>query len=87
MTFPAIVYSFLLATFLGAGFHFWKGGGVGRLAANLILSWMGFTLGQIIGTRWGVTILMIGAIQAGVGVLGSLLMLFLGEWFYQIDQT
>jgi hypothetical protein len=87
MTTPALLYSFFLASVLGTGFHFWKGGGGGRLAANLILSWLGFTIGHLLATSWGIHLLPIGPVQAGPGGLVSLGLLFIGEWFHQIDQS
>lgn len=87
MTNPAFIYAFLLASFFGTAFHFWKGGGFGRLVANLILSWIGFTLLQYIGQKANFSLLTIGSIQAGLGSLGSLTMLFLGQWFSKIDSV
>jgi hypothetical protein len=87
MTNPAFIYAFLLASFLGTSFHFWKGGGFGRLVANLILSWIGFALLQFIGQQTGFSILTIGSIQAGLGSLGSMVMLFSGHWFSKIDSV
>lgn len=85
MTNPAFVFSFLLASFLGAGFHFWKGGGGGRLLINLILSWLGFFLGSWIGRYWQISFLMIGPISGGLGTLGSLVLLFFSNWIIQLD--
>lgn len=85
MTAPAFLFSFLLASFLGAVFHFWKGGGGGRLLLNLILSWIGFSLGSWMGTSWELNFLMIGPISGGFGTLGSLILLFLGNWIAQLD--
>ncbi|MGB2962916.1 MAG: hypothetical protein WBB69_02925 [Anaerolineales bacterium] len=85
MTVPAIFYSFLLASFLGSAFHLWKGGGGGRYLLMLILSWAGFFLGHLLGSYWDIQFLMIGPVFGGFGVLGSLLFLFLGNWFSQLD--
>jgi hypothetical protein len=85
MTTPAFIFCFLLASFLGAAFHFWKGGGGGRLLLNLILSWIGFFLGNWIGTSWQVSFLMIGPISGGFGTLGSLVFLFFSNWIIQLD--
>lgn len=85
MTAPAFIYSFMLATLLGAGFHFWKGGGGWRLLFMLILSWGGFFLGHKLGTAWGVDILMIGPVQGGFGALWSLITLFFVNWLSQLD--
>ncbi|MEJ2412264.1 MAG: hypothetical protein P8Y34_04610 [Anaerolineales bacterium] len=85
MTAPALIYSFLLATLLGAAFHFWKGGSGGRLLLMLILSWVGFFLGHQLGAFWGLNFLMIGPVQGGFGILGSILLLMIGNWISQLD--
>lgn len=85
MTAPAVIYSFLLATLVGAAFHFWKGGSGWRLLLMLILSWVGFFLGHKLGTYWDIKILMIGPVQGGFGVLGSLITLFFANWLSQLD--
>lgn len=85
MTPPSLIFSFLLATLLGAAFHFWKGGGGGRLLLNLILSWGGFILGNWIARNWGFSFLMIGPVSGGFGSLGSLVLLFIGNWIIQLD--
>ena len=85
MNTPALIFSFLLATFLGAAFHFWKGGGGGRLVFNLILSWGGFFLGSWMGNSWGLSFLMIGQFSGGFGTLGSLILLFFINWIIKMD--
>jgi hypothetical protein len=87
MTAPSLFYSFLLATCLGSVFHLWKGGGAGRLIFLLFLSWIGFYLGHLAGSFWNIQILMIGPIQGGFGALGSILLLVVGNWFTQLDQS
>jgi len=87
MTSPSIFYSFLLATFLGSAFHFWKGGRGGRYLLILILSWIGFYLGHLLGSSWDIQFLMIGPIFGGFGALGSLVFIFLGNWISQLDQS
>jgi hypothetical protein len=85
MTAPAFIFGFLLATMLGTAYHFWKGGGGGRLVLLLILAWTGFFLGHWLGNSWGVNFLMIGPIHGGFGLLGSLLLLAIGNWISQLD--
>ncbi len=86
MTAPTIFYSFLLASFLGSAFHFWKGGSGGKFLLMLILSWVGFYLGHQLGSSWDIQFLMIGPVFGGFGVVGSLLFLFLGNWVNQLDK-
>ncbi len=87
MTAPSFFYSFLVATFLGAAFHFIKGGGGGRLLLFLILSWLGFLIGHVLGTAWGIRFLMIGPVSGGFGALGSIIFLLVGNWFSRLDQS
>jgi hypothetical protein len=87
MTAPAMIFSFLLATLYGSAFHLWKGGGLGRLVFLLILSWVGFYLGHLAGSRWDLPFLMIGPVNGGFGSLGSIFLLFIGNWFTQLDKS
>lgn len=82
---PSLVFSFLLASFWGAAFHFWKGGSGARLLLDLILSWLGFFLGSWMSSSWEITFLMIGPYSGGFGSLGSLLLLFFSNWIIQLD--
>ena len=87
MTIPALVYSFLLASLLGSVFHFWKGGGGRKLLLSLILSWFGFYLGHLLGSSWDFEILMIGPVFGGFGVFGSILLLLIGNFVSQLDES
>jgi hypothetical protein len=49
MTLPALVFGFVVSTFYGIVFHLWKNGGLGRLLLYVILSWIGFLLGHLVG--------------------------------------
>jgi uncharacterized membrane protein YjjP (DUF1212 family) len=72
---PALALGFILATLYGAAFHFLVGGDARRLAFFLIAGWVGFLLGQYVGTAFGITLLSIGALHVFAGTLGSLLAL------------
>jgi hypothetical protein len=87
MTTPALFYSFLIATLLGSAFHFWKGGGLVRLVFLLVLSWTGFYLGHLVGSSWSISFLLIGPVNGGLGIIGSLLLLIVGNWFTQLDRN
>ena len=54
---------------------------------NLILSWAGFYLGHLVGTSWDIEFLMIGPIYGGFGAAGSILLLFLGRFLSQLDES
>ncbi len=53
----------------------------------LIMSWIGFYLGHLLGSSWDIQFLMIGPIFGGFGALGSLVFIFLGNWISQLDQS
>jgi hypothetical protein len=46
---PTITLGFIIATLLGALFHFILGGDVRRLALFLLSSWVGFGIGHLVG--------------------------------------
>ncbi len=80
MTFPALLFGFLLATVYGALFHLWRGGGAGRLLMDMTLAWVGFWVGNYIATLIGIPLFKIGPLLLGPATLGSLILLFAGHW-------
>jgi hypothetical protein len=80
MTFPAIVFSFFVATLLGSLLHVWKGGSLVHLLLYLILSLIGFFGGHFVSNALSIRFLVVGTINLGMGILGSLAMLGLGYW-------
>ena len=54
---------------------------------NLILSWAGFYLGHLVGTSWDLEFLMIGPVNGGIGAAGSILLLFIGRFLSQLDES
>ncbi|HVO43518.1 MAG TPA: hypothetical protein VMT34_12885 [Aggregatilineales bacterium] len=72
---PSVTFGFVLATLLGALFHFIVGGDIRRLALFLLASWLGFALGQIIGAALAITVLDIGPLHTFSATLGALLAL------------
>jgi hypothetical protein len=75
-----LLLSVALATIYGAGFHWWRGGGARRLALYLLAGWLGFALGQIVGTVLGLTLVMIGPLNFLTATLGSFLALGLAHF-------
>ncbi len=72
---PTLTFAFILATLLGAIFHFIFGGNARRLAIFLLASWVGFGLGQVIGVTFGIDVFTIGTLHIVAAVFGSLLAL------------
>jgi hypothetical protein len=85
MTFPDILFGIVLGAIYGSAFHFWKGGSLGKLLVYIVISWMGFWIGHLIGSRIGWSFWSIGTINTGMATLGSLIFLFVGEWLSRVE--
>ncbi|MGA7194646.1 MAG: hypothetical protein WBW94_13540 [Anaerolineales bacterium] len=81
MTVPSIALGLVVALLIGALFHLFLGGGLGRLVLYLILSLIGFALGQYLGSWQSWFLFPIGTLNLGMAVIGSLIFLFVGYWF------
>jgi hypothetical protein len=87
MTFPAIVFGFVLSTIYGTAFHVLKGGKLGRIFLYVLLSWLGFWIGHFVGAKLGWDFAAIGQVNAGAATLGSLVFLLIGEWLSRVEIT
>ena len=87
MTPPAIFFGIVLSTVYGTAFHFWKGGSLYRLFLYVILSWLGFWTGHIVGGALSWSFAAAGPINAGMATLGSAVFLFVGEWLSRVEIT
>jgi hypothetical protein len=87
MTFPAIVFSFFLATLFGSLMHLWRGGNLFRLLLYLIFSWVGFFGGHLLAELLSINFLDVGTIHLGFGILGSIAFLGIGYWLSLLDQA
>lgn len=85
MTFPAVIFGFILAAFYAAAFHFWRGDSLKRLLLYLLLSELGFWAGHFLGAVLGWTFAAVGPLNAGVGTLGSAIFLFVGRWLSLVE--
>jgi len=83
MTLPALLFGFLISTAYGAAFHFWKGGGAGRLLFYLLLAWVGFAAGQYIGQFYNLSVARLGPLHIGLASLAAIAFLVLGHWLSQ----
>lgn len=87
MTFPAIIFSFFVASLFGSLLHLWRGGGLVRLLLYLVLSWIGFFGGHILAEVLSIRFIEVGTIHLGSGILGCLLFLGLGYWLSLVEIT
>jgi hypothetical protein len=81
MTIPAILFGILVSTFIGAAFHLWRGGNIGRLLLYILLAWAGFWGGHLLGSALSWTFLGVGPLAFGMALLGSFVVLGFGYWF------
>ena len=86
MTTPMALFGCLVAALLGAVFHLWRGGGIGRLLLYQVLAWTGFWLGQLAGGVIGITIGAVGGLNLVAALVGAAVLLFGGEFLSHIPQ-
>jgi uncharacterized membrane protein YeaQ/YmgE (transglycosylase-associated protein family) len=80
MSIPTLFLGLILSTLYGALFHLWRGGNAGRLLLYLILAWVGFWLGQLIGNYLKLSFDTLGQLHIVFATLGSLIFLAIGYW-------
>ena len=81
MTIPALIFAFLIASLYGAIYHLIRDGGPGRLFQFLLLSWVGFVLGHLVGIWQGWQLFPLGQLNLGMSTLGSLLLMVARDLF------
>lgn len=85
MTIPGILFGILIATVIGVAFHIWRGGNFGRLLLFIFFSWVGFWAGHFLGEKFDFTFGQFGMVNLVAASLGSLTMLFIGNWMTKIE--
>jgi len=89
MTLPALLLALLIALLCGTLFNIFRGrekpSSGWRLLFYLGLSVLGFALGQWLSMWRDWNLLTFGALDIGMGVIGSVLLLTLGEWLSHIE--
>ena len=85
MTLPAYLLGSVYALLLGALFHVWRDGGIGRLLLYLALSVVGAAVGQWAGMVLHWSLFTVGALNLGLVTLGSLLFLVVGYWLSLVE--
>ncbi len=80
MTLQGFLLGAVIATLVGALFHMWKGGNLGRLILYIVLSWIGFWFGHWMGglLRWDFA--SVGGLKLGMALLGDCIILGVGYW-------
>jgi len=81
MTIPALIFAFLIASLYGAVYHLIRDGGAGRLFQFLLLSWIGFALGHLVGIWQGWQLFPLGQLNLGMSTLGSLILMVARDLF------
>ena len=85
MTIPAIFFGVVLSSAYGTAFHFWKGGSLNKLLFYILLAWAGFWIGHFVGNAIGWSFAPVGQVNAGLGTLGSLIVLLVGDWLGRVE--
>jgi len=80
MTLPAILFGLVVSLLAGALFHAVRGGSGWRLLLYLGLSLLGFMLGQAVVIWLGFVLFEFGALDLGMGMIGSVLFMAAGAW-------
>ncbi len=80
MSIPTLFLGLILSTLYGALFHLWRGGNAGRLLLYLVLSWLGFWVGQLAGNLLHLSFDSLGQLHVVLASLGSLVFLGVGYW-------
>jgi len=81
MTIPSLVLGLIIALLIGALFHLFLDGGLGRLFLYLIFSLIGAAAGQYVGSLRNWILFPIGTLNLGMVIIGSLVVLIGGYWF------
>jgi uncharacterized membrane protein YeaQ/YmgE (transglycosylase-associated protein family) len=81
MTIPNLLFGLIIAILAATIYHFIRGGNGWRLLLFIGLSLVGFFLMQWVSAVFAWGVYPFGALDAGLGVVGSVLFLILGDWF------
>jgi len=80
MTLPAVLFGLVVSLLASALFHAVRGGSGWRLLLYLGLSLLGFMLGQAVVIWLFFVFFKFGALDLGMGMIGSVLFMAVGAW-------
>ena len=84
-TLPALIFALILAMLCGGIYHFVRGGSGWYLLLYFLLSIVGFAAGQGVSIWRGWILLQFGMLDVGMGVIGSVVFLVIGDWLSKIE--
>jgi hypothetical protein len=85
MTIPVLLFGIVISTLYGAAYHLWRGGGVGKLILYLVLGWLGFWIGHILGNLFDWSFGSLGPLRLGTATVTSLIFLSVGHWLSLVE--
>ncbi|MBC8100527.1 MAG: hypothetical protein H7Y11_13875 [Armatimonadetes bacterium] len=68
---PSLTFGFIVATLLGASYHLVFGGDARRLALFLLVGWLGFGLGHVLGLLFEIEVLSVGSLRMLPALVGA----------------
>ena len=86
MTIPSIIIGIVISSLYGVVFHFWRGGGLGRLILYIVLAWIGFWIGHIVGNSQNLTFVSLGPLRLGAATIGAIITLGFGYWLSHVER-
>jgi uncharacterized membrane protein YgaE (UPF0421/DUF939 family) len=87
MTIPSLLFGLIIALLIGALFHTIRGGNGWRLLTYILISCLGFFLTNWFGKSLGWSLYPFGVLDAGLGVVGSVIFLIIGDWLTRIESN
>ena len=86
MTIPSIIIGIVISSLYGVAFHLWRGGGFGRLILYVVLAWIGFWVGHLIGFNQNWTFASLGPLRLGAATIGAVITLGFGYWLSLVER-
>jgi hypothetical protein len=87
MTISHYLFIVLLSSLIGSLFHLWQGGNGNKLILYIVVANIGFLTGQVIHKFWPINLLSIGPMQIGLGLITTIIFLFLMLWLLNFDPS